>query len=732
MDADPNVRRESKNGGDGGEGLLIGVIVLLVVLFFLVVIFIAILITDRTDGGVPQVETETGAFLSSCVSTSCQSPLACDGNTFTCRLTADQPCNDGADCVTGLFCSGRCISGATGSLNQFCPCFEGYRCELDVDGYTRCKGISGTSCTIDSDCVSTICLPDQTCAAGAPDAYPCLTDDTCSSRNCSLGFCQPPGVTTGVLGAACAIADLNFCGVPGLTGGHTGASCNESTTNPLRCDCINGPGNAGVCIGANQGVLSTCSLPASGCGIELICLNATGPNISLECTEDTCICVFPYMNPNIPAEGECIGGMALSTIQPNPQTCYNEVGLGCAGPQMCTSGSCMGQSVMAIYTFDNVFDPMLYPGSLNTAITVGFPGPAGDIAPHKMFATSAGTSDTIYLVDGAQGFLQVPYDVTMTGVTPNWIPLIPSITTGSDGGVNFTRTLLDVGYNGITYLVAFDEVVTGAATGHNSTVYTWDGTPYPGAVFTPYNFVPGAGITGTQYTTNNQAITINYIDISPFNDGLTDPAVPDTGGDVLLVQMNTVYVKTAAGQRYSVASIAGGARHNQQMTNVAGMTRFYYDNIQETGSGGPPVCPENCTTDNQCPSDPIDCPSYYNIAFISTYPISSTQPIPNILQFSGNIASFVLPLDIFNQVTYQVFDFSIYSPTTAGMSGSTGMPGSALTILAHAYQGTQYITDVVAISYAGVTAIMPYHIDQNSRSVATANAYYILSPGSCS
>jgi hypothetical protein len=747
---DSSSTTKKKSSGDGTIGILIGVVIIILLLLFLGVIAIAILYTDRTDGGVPQVQVESGSFLAPCTTTSCQSNFICDGNTFTCKLKEGELCLEASDCATALICSGRCATGATGGLNDFCPCNPGYRCEPDTcnpgSGYNLCKGIGGTECGADCDCVSGICLPDGTCATGAPNAYPCVNNDACSSGNCSLGFCQPVGITTGVLGAACATADafqVPFCGLTGLSTDNPGASCFSTTGNVLTCNCDVGDDVSGVCVGANQGILSSCDLPASGCTDELICLNATGAAIGLECTGGTgaCICVFPYDDPNNPSPGiVCIGGMTSGS-----NGCYNNNNLGCSTGEMCVSGNCNGASVMAVYTFDTFTNPQLYPGALSTTIERAFPGPTGTISPYKMFGSSTGTTDTIYLVDSIQGFLTINYDINMQ-VTPNWSQLIPHTITGTDGTINFTRTLIDVGYNGVTFIVAFDETITGSATGNNTTVYTWD--PQTN-IFTPYNFIAGSGITGTQYTTNNQPITINYIDISPFNQGLTGSStpnnVPDTGGDVLLVgtipnsSTLTVYVKTApVGQRYAQGIIRGADGNGLPMTAVGGLTRFYYDDEQITGSTGNPVCPENCSTSGgrNCPSNPINCPSFYNIALIKSYqfigPNGRRGPVfPNVLQFSGNVAGIALPIDQFGKVNYQVYDFSIFSPVVAGLSGTTGMNGSAIIMLAHEYSGSQLIRDVVSISFAGVTTILPYRIDNQSRSVATANGYYILSPQSC-
>jgi hypothetical protein len=389
---------------------------------------------------------------------------------------------------------------------------------------------------------------------------------------------------------------------------------------------------------------------------------------------------------------------------------------------------------MALYEFAD--DPTLqnnlgaaFPGAIKTSITNAFGGPpfGPNISPYKMFGTSNGLIDTIYVVDYIQGFLTIDYNVG-TGASTAWQQLFPAIQTTTTGTTTSQKTLIDVGYNETTFLVAFNEVLTTSGTGPtgtNDTVYTWDGTN-----FTLYNFQPGSGIPGTQYENgSNRPLLIDYLDISPPNN-------LSPGGDVLIGggtggTTGNVFVSTSTG-KYAIPTIAGGAPSiaGKPLTGVVGPVQFYYDEIYNPGGQPPIIC--GATAGNV---DPIsECPSIRNIAFGARFQsIGSNLSIPNALQFSGNIAGIGLPLDPFGQITYEVYDYSIYSPMgSSAPAGQTGMSYSTIIVLASAYMGTTFLQNVVSCSYQGATTILPYNISSTDRCVATANGFYILSPHSCS
>jgi hypothetical protein len=348
-------------------------------------------------------------------------------------------------------------------------------------------------------------------------------------------------------------------------------------------------------------------------------------------------------------------------------------------------------------------------------------GPTGLIQPHKLIGTSSGSVDTIYLVDSAQGFLSLQFNpVTSTVIRP-WTVLIPHTTTTTTGTITSTKTLLDVGYNGTTFIVAFDEMVTGSVTGHNDTVYT--GTSITS--LTPFNFQTGSGITGTQYNSSGIPLSVNFIDISPPND-------VSAGNDVLISFNGTINTKPAAQPFYNIGVIQGGSMNGKPMTGLTGPARFYFDVTENRGATGAPICPS--TTPGS--TNPIACPSLFNVSFVGPFVAFGSGTYEQVLQFSGNIAGVAQPIDRFQStplfVQYNVFDYCIFSPT--GTTGPVGMPNSATIMLTSAFDNDTgaFIDNIVAASQGGASAPIAYRISPTARSAATGNALYVLSLGSCS
>lgn len=663
---------------------IVGIAIIIVVVLFIATTIIGYYISKRNNNGALAVITTNGSFLSSCTTTTCQNGLICDGTTFLCKLSPNSVCNNSDDCTTGLICSGTCATGPTGGLNQLCPCEPGYLCTSQLNSSkTICKGGTGTICVNNDDCASNICI-NTGCAGGSPNSSVCTNNTQCGSGNCNNGFCQPLGKISGVLGSSCA----------GICVGFTGSSCIGTISQPLSCSCLEGQGNPGTCVAATQGTLSTCSTNTL-CSDELICFNNTASTCQVGQTG--CICLFPYDNPNIIQQDNiCITGMSERN-----NACYNNNGLGCNSSGLCFGNSCGGPSVLAVYRFSRPEFPDLRTRFLNATSTEIMPivGPTGIISPYKMFSTSNGDVDNIFLIDNIQGFLTFTYNPITSTILFPWQIIIPKVTTTT----TTTRTLIDVSFNGILYLIVFDEIVNNTGQ-RNNTVYTGN----PSGVITPFNVTTGSGILGTQYNTSGVALTIDYIDLSKNNN-------ISSGNDVLISSGGVIYVKRNNESFYSISVIQGGPRNGQLMTNTIGVSRFYFDLTQNTGGTGQPVCPENGT------SAPIACPSYFNISFIAPFPQVGQQ----VLQYSGNIAGVAQPADRFNNLEYRVFDYDIYSPQ------DTGMVNSSIIMLANTYRNNIFIEDVVAISYGGNTTIIPYRIGQNSRSVVSNNAFYIISTGSC-
>jgi len=596
-----------------------------------------------------------GNFLASCISVPCQNQYTCDGITYQCKLQDGEFCTNGASCSNGSFCSGRCVPeySSIGGLNDYCPCDNLYTCILQTDGYRTCKGGGGAPCTNNLDCAGASCNADTgLCRSGRGVSLPCLLNTDCLSLNCNDGFCQN-GQTTGQLGSACA----SPC-VP-----YTGSVC----AGGLSCLCNNGEFTPGTCVAATQGLLDICtsSLLCSG---DLSCYGNSGGLCS---GTGTCSCIFNNPNPNVP-EGFCISDMTLVGDE-----CLNNSNLGCDTGGLCTT-TCGGASVVTAYSFSrgDVNLRNNFPTATITTVSRAFPGP-GVITPYKMFTTSNGDIDTIYLVDHNLGLWSIQYDaITATVVSP-WIELIPySMTIG-----NRTLTLIDAGYNGVYMIVAFSETV-GTVTA--DTVYTFgDGE------LTPFNVT--TGLPGTQYF-ETTALSIDYIDISPSNPN-------SSGDDVLIGTAGAVYRKLSSSSTYIRATVVGGPNNGVPITYVAGPPRFYFD---------------------------INGSSANNISFVGTITPVDVSTLPQALQFSGSVAGFAAPVDPAGVTLFGVYDYDIHSPDIGGMAHSGTI------MLCRILNGAETGNNVVALSYGGSVAFVPQQVGTSSKSAATASTYYVISTGSCS
>lgn len=670
---------------DNASFIIIAIAVIIVIALFVAAFFLGVGISDASSSTNANLTT-SGQFLGDCTQTTCNDNLVCDGSNFTCRLPAGETCTQSSDCVVGFFCSGICTTGPTGGLNDFCPCLPGLQCTSLANGTHVCKGLGGATCGTGTDCVSDICN-NGVCAAGFPNSAPCERNNDCASDNCSRGFCQPRNVVTGDLGASCAAPCVDFAG----------ATCESTPAEPLVCVCSQGTGLPGTCKRANQGLLSGCSVN-SICSRDLFCYNESAQ----VCTENDigCLCLFPYNDVNaVGPDDLCIQEMVATS-----NGCVNGTGLGCSIGGDCSTNLCGGGPVMAGYTFSTIVEADAgtnFLNATNTLISPLFPGPTGTISPYKMFARTNNFVDTIYLVDRNLGLLSVGYNVQEGQVVDDWQVLIPLTTTGSTGSATFTRTLLDADTNaittldGATFLVAFNETVTnGMTTQTNDTVYVFNN-----GTLTPFNVQPGSGLDGTQYT-NGTALSIDYISVSPAND-------VSAGGDVLISDTGSIYVKPQNQTNYTLGVITGGPNEGQTMTSTVGPAYFYYD----TGTG----------------------PSVDNIALVTDI-TNVGVTLPDVLQFSGSQTQpgAYYPTDRFNAnmpVSYQVFDYSIYSPHTGALQG---MAHAGIIMLTQAFEGMTPIGFTVGVVSGFSNTLLPYRINTDSRVVATGQGFYILTPGSCS
>lgn len=649
---------------------LIYLVIILVVVLTIVVVIITLSLNRHVPAPADTIPT-TGAFLAQCATStsSCQTNqgLSCDPMSYLCKKTSGQACESASDCVSGLICSGVCTPGPYGELNQPCPCNTGYSCDTSQALHV-CKGEGGTTCTTNADCLSDDCQSGQ-CTSGIANASPCTSNAQCSSKNCSNGFCQPPGVATGTVGASCT----------GLCTTVVGATCSAD----LSCQCKNGPQQPGTCSTTTSGILSLCST-VNACSSELVCYQSvTGGGAEL-CTGSDCSCRFPYTEPNFPPIGiECIEGMVR-----NAGTCQNTPGLGCQASFNCASGLCSGPAVVSRYQFEASLTPTSFLGSVATTIRPlqGTLSPWPNLQPRRFLIVpdSDGVLEDLYLIDPAIGIISSQVDLEGNLRSP-WSLILAS---------SPNRQVLDAAYNGSQWLFVIRDTTT-----PNTFDLVYSSTNFVNLV--PFNVQTGIGLPGTQYTTGNTVITIDYIDYSRANS--TSP-----GNDVLLTSGSTVYRKLSSETHYSIPTIVGGDHNGQPITVITGPAMFYYDNGENMTAPGPPVCPSTSS------NNPVQCPSSYNIGFISSYTTHS-----QILNFSGDIAGWATPIDTFTSVNYQTYQYGIYS------DGNMSTGGVVIT-LNNTSNGP-----VVALTTHGQTAIVPGWVGPQSLVAVGRSGFYLFSPASC-
>lgn len=641
--------------------VVILIVIILLVFGFLAIIFLVVGATDPIT--VPPVITPSnGLYMNSCVDIPCKDPYVCDGTSFTCRLPEGFPCDTFFSCTEGLICSGICATGPVGGLNELCPCDDNYTC-VQQGGLMPniCKGASGAPCQFSTDCLSNTCnyysQTDGICAGGFPNSYPCFNHDDCSSKNCNNGFCQPQGTVTGVIGSACAC-------------GPVGARCNESQL--LICECSS-TSNVGVCITADQGLLSGCSI-LSTCSPGLVCYNETFEDCN-ESDPGQCTCLFPRNDPNLSSDNNyCITGMRYST---SGERCLNDRLLGCEESRMCAGSNCSGPPVIAsfIFTGDNVSSSILFPGANKTEIfpAINF-GSNMIFDPHRLLAISRPNSfiDDLYVVDKNMGLVSVVYDT----VSRN--PVIGSVVLDN---------VTDMSFNGSSYLVAIGN-----------------------ELFIGDNLTSLMSI-GEAYMQSGQTIQITYISISVDDDILISSLTSSN--------MYDIYVKRSGENYYNIVTAVRGEHNGELLSNIPGPGSFYFDIGQNIAPDRPNVCNPSEEVDPNINYGVI-CPSYQNIAFVDSY-----EQTPKVLQYSGDIGGIAMPVDRTGEIDYRVYDYSIYSDPVEGMSNSN------IITLSAAYANGQFIGNVVSLSLGGLTTVVPYIVGNKSKCAVSANGYYIISVGSC-
>ena len=666
---------------DSTGELVIGIVLFLVVVIFSSLVIIGWYRSDQSIAAVPINPVGSGGFLSPCPNTECSGDLVCDGNTFLCKFPEGKKCNTASECVVGLICSGICTSGKTGGVGDLCPCDSGLVCvEREVDEWI-CKGGEGFPCSVGiDDCASGFCESGK-CAGGFPNSFPCTTGTECGSKTCEGGFCQNPGVITGTLGAACSGDCVEF----------QGAGCSGRT---LVCECLGVEGVPGTCVFADQGIFSPCSFDKKLCTSELVCYNDAG----VVCNNDaqSCQCVFSYDNPNN-AEGgtTCINGMVKSEIL---SECFNAPGLGCDIGGDCASSVCSGGAVLAFYSFETQSFNLgtNYIGAQETAIKTVIALPTGVTKPHKIFCTSNGSTDTVYLVDQTMGL----YSLTFTpGFNPSppapWSLVIPGTSTFTQGTTTTTRKLIDSSvdnFGGFFYV--FDQTITEQGMPPVTNDVVLFGPDLGSATF--YNPLPGTGSTGTQYTQAGVALSIDYISAANPN-----PYSPP-GLTALITSGGTGYINQGVNTKYNIATVKGGPMNGTTITNIVGPALFYYDQSKAS------------------------IPSSDNISFVGSFNDPNGITYKDVVQFSGGIAGASFPIDTFpGDVRYEVYDYAIYSPKPAGFSSS------GIIMLTKAYKNATLLGNIVSVVFGGRFITIPYRVGNNSICGVSNNAFYVTSPASC-
>lgn len=665
------------------------VLVLLVLIIAFTLVFLAFLF-DRSRSPSATLPTTTPGFLGSCATTACAPGLLCDAAAnYVCKYSLGQTCASGADCATGSYCSGVCVSGPYGGFQQYCPCAAGYTCVANPGAASTCAVALGGVCTNNSDCSTGNCVT-GTCAL-LPNGANCgALDSLCVSGNCSNGLCQPPGVISGGNGAACSNLNCNST----LTTG--------TCTNGGECVCTYGA-PTGVCTDHPLSLNSACS-SLSPCENALMCLDQS----SLQCGADSdanCTCLFNYSDPN--ANQDCPGGLVGgSTI------CLNGPGLGCDNNSQCGSGQCStGGGSLVLY-------------DLTTPLTVTPLITNGLGAVTRLLAVSDGASDTIYAVDTVQGICQMTYN-SGTGVATAWTVILPSTSTmypvnaAYASMADFTSTFYIVFMVNGTYAI-----------------YTWDlvNTPLP----------LGAGVSG--YPAGSQStgggttpLNIYDIDVSYPND-----AVSATGNDLLVVsdgvlpgtyQLLVATNPTAGTYAFMPAVQQGGpnAGGAVAVTTSVPRARFYYDTIQTYGAGTSLGCGQIDPSNNGT----IVCPPSSNFTYIG-----AADGQPGVVIFSGNVAgtagvtvpTVTVPQDRFYGLTFSVYNYSIFVPGSAPLTSPTNPApifNSVTISLAAVSDSTGLLGNRVVVGHSAVFNPVAYQISPNSQPLATANGLYLWSPGTC-
>lgn len=272
----------------------------------------------------------------------------CDPATSACAFVPDDsaPCDDGSACTEGDACiDGVCTPGPVDACDDENPCTEDV-CEA---GTCTNSDLDGSGCDDGDACTDGDVCDEDTCVPGAPvvcdDSNPC-TENLCDSvEGCSANV---------LTGAACE--DNNAC--------STESACNAQgqcvTTVELVCDDENS------CTENNCSSETGCFFTATidpcddgdACTTQDTCQadgSCVGAVVDCDddnaCTEDACDPVEGCGHEDITASCD-LGNPCLvygcntetgCTEQPNSDPCDD--GDVCTGPDVCTEGACLGETV---------------------------------------------------------------------------------------------------------------------------------------------------------------------------------------------------------------------------------------------------------------------------------------------------------------------------------------------------------------------------------------------------
>ena len=732
--------------------LILGISIFVLISVFIVIIIVAWYTTNADP--ITLVNTKNGLFLYTCNEYPCDDGYICDSNYLICKKNPGSNCTNYLECANGLFCSGICATGPTGSLNAFCPCIPGETTCVKVETTTNkrlCRLNAGKTCSSNNQCASNNCNNfNKICLPGFNNSAPCRFDNECTSSYCDkssgTGFCQNTGTLSFTIGSACQGTCYTSI---------QGSECDS----PLTCQCgeIDGPG---ICKNINLGISLNCSNLLI-CADELVCINSTGS--SSTCTgnfinngstgdftaENSCFCVFNYFNPNTPINDICINGMTKSN-----DICYNSQKLGCNNKIDSTNTMCkslstcdMNTPVLATYKFSyKISDPDIVSGinfinSINTSINAipinPITTPITNFSPITIFTTSNKTIDTIFLVDKNNGLL---YLINDTKNNKTWVQIIASITTNPTGQ---NRTLKYVAFNGIFWLLLFNE------TSSTNAIYT-------SLYWTLSNSQNIPDITNMKYFTTDSKGQIfygttktpyngDYIDIAPINSISNIQAYTNIFYNSLIISVKTGNINNP--YYYDITNRTTNFLLYKDINSYNDLPiKYYFDqdiNITGTGINGN-ICQynkiENCVNPYTGTTG-SNCQSFNNIEYIQNYTIDKNSCYP--LTFNGNFVGNNYPI-INNAQTiyYNVFDYSVYSPGVTGLytySKDTnicnlGIDNSNIIMLCESYSNTTppaILENVVVVVNKQTTAILPYKIDKSFKCAASDNAFYIISPGSC-